>query len=150
MYPTGCVPPKFYELPKIHKLDTPRKPIVSSCGSVSHDVAKELAKILKPLVGKSPQYINSICVFVEQVKQLTLAPWVCLSSYNVSALFTPVPVLSRIYWKKTPSSRIEQYLQSRTSFNYWNFVSKTHTFHSKTSSMNKLKVWLWIPQSTPL
>ena len=23
MYPTGCVPPKFYGLPKIHKLGTP-------------------------------------------------------------------------------------------------------------------------------
>ena len=35
MYPTGCVPPKFYGLPKIHKPDTPLRPIVSSCGSVT-------------------------------------------------------------------------------------------------------------------
>ena len=34
MYPTGCVPPKFYGLPKFHKPDTPLRPIVSSCGSV--------------------------------------------------------------------------------------------------------------------
>ena len=54
MYPTGCVSPKFYGLPKIHKLDTPLRPIVSSCGLVTYGVAKELAKILKPLVGKSP------------------------------------------------------------------------------------------------
>ena len=54
MYPTGCVQPKFYGLLKIHKLDTPLRPIVSSCGSVTYGVAKELAKILKPLVGKSP------------------------------------------------------------------------------------------------
>ena len=54
MYPTGCVPPKFYGLPKIHKPDTPLRPIVSSCGSVTYRVAKELAIILKPLVGKSP------------------------------------------------------------------------------------------------
>ena len=53
MYPTGCVPPKFYGLPKIHKPDTPLRPIVSSCGSVTYGVAKELAKILKPLVGQS-------------------------------------------------------------------------------------------------
>ena len=54
MYPTGCVPPKFYGLPKIHKPDTPLRPIVSSCGSVTYGVAKELAKILKPLVGPIP------------------------------------------------------------------------------------------------
>ena len=83
MYPTGCVPPKFYELPKIHKLDTPLRPLVSSCGSVTYSVVKELAKILKPLVGKSPHHINSIDDFVEQVKHLTLAPGQCLSSYDV-------------------------------------------------------------------
>ena len=92
MYPTGCVPPKFYGLPKIHKLDTPFRPIVSSCGSVTYGMAKELAKILKPLVGKSPHYINSTQDFVEQVKHITLAPGECLSSYDVSALFTSVPV----------------------------------------------------------
>ena len=32
MYPTGCVPPKFYGLPKIHKPDTSLRPVVSSCG----------------------------------------------------------------------------------------------------------------------
>ena len=53
MYPTGCVPPKFYGFPKIHKPDTPLRPIVSSCRSVIYGVAKELTKILKPLVGKS-------------------------------------------------------------------------------------------------
>ena len=64
MYPTGCVPPKFYELPKIHKPDTPLRLIVSSCGSVTYGVAKELTKILKLLVGKSPHYIKqypSLC-----------------------------------------------------------------------------------------
>ena len=40
IYPTGCVPPNFYGLPKIHKPDTPLKPIVSSCGSVTYGVAQ--------------------------------------------------------------------------------------------------------------
>ena len=92
MYPTGCVAPKFYGLPKIHKSDTLLKPIVSSCGSVTYGVAKELAKILKPLVGKFPHHINNTQDFVEQVKHITLVPGECLSSYDVSALFTSVPV----------------------------------------------------------
>ena len=92
MYPTGCVPPKFYGLPKIHKPDTALRPIVSSCGSVTYSVAKELAKILKPLVGKSPHHINSTQDFVEQVKHITLGPGECLSSYVVSALFISVPI----------------------------------------------------------
>ena len=92
MYPTGCVPPKFYGLPKIHKPETPLRPIVSSCGSVTYGVAKELVKILKPLVGKSPLHITSTQDFVEQAKQIKLEPGECLSSYDVSALFTSVPI----------------------------------------------------------
>ena len=91
MYPRLC-PPKFYGLPKIHKPDTPLRPIVSSCGSVTYGVAKELAKILKPLVGKSPHHVSSTQDFVEQAKHITLAPGECLNSYDVSALFTSVPV----------------------------------------------------------
>ena len=90
--PHRLCPPKFYGLPKIHKPDTPLRPIVSSCGSATYGVAKELAKILKPLVDKSPHHINSTQDFVEQVKYITLAPGECLSSYDVSVLFTSVPV----------------------------------------------------------
>ena len=73
----------FYGLLNIHKPDTPLRPIVSSCGSVTYGVAKELAKILKPLVGKSPHHTNSSQDFVGQVKHITLAPGECLSSYVV-------------------------------------------------------------------
>ena len=92
MYPKGCVPPSYYGLPEIHKPDTPLRPIVSSCGSVTYGVAKELAKILKTLVGKFPHHINSTQDSAEQVKHITLVPGECLSSYDVSALFTSVPI----------------------------------------------------------
>ena len=59
---------------------------------VTYGMAKELAKILKPLVGKSPHHINNTQDFVEQVRHITLAPGECLSSYDVSALFTSVPI----------------------------------------------------------
>ena len=54
-------------------------------------MAKELAKILKPLVGKSPHHINSTQDFVD-FRHIILVPGECLSSYDVSALFTSVPV----------------------------------------------------------
>ena len=92
MYPQAVSHPGFYGLPKIHKPDTPLRPIVSSCGSVTYGVAKELAKILKPLVGKSPHHITSTQDFVEQARNIKLEPGECLSSYDVSALFTSVPI----------------------------------------------------------
>ena len=154
MYPTGCVPPKLYGLPKIHKADTPLRPIVSSCGSVTYGVAKELVKILKPLVGKSPHHINSTQDFVEQVKHITLGPGECLSTYDVSALFTSVPVdpalnIIRDLLERTTPSRKGQYWQLVTSFSYWSFVLKRHTSPSKTSSMNGFRVQPWVPQSAP-
>ena len=91
MYPTAVSPQVLWP-PQDPQTRYPLRPIVSSCGSVTYGVAKELAKILKPLVGKSPHHINSTQDFVEQAKHITVAPGECLSSYDVSALFTSVPV----------------------------------------------------------
>ena len=46
LYPTGATTPKYYGLPKVHKKDTPLRPIVSSIGSVAYGTAKELSRIL--------------------------------------------------------------------------------------------------------
>ena len=59
---------------------------------LSPGVAKECTKILKPMIGKSSHHINSAQDFVEQVKHITLVPGEYLSTYDVSALFTSVPV----------------------------------------------------------
>ena len=72
MYPTGAVAPKFYGLPKVHKRGIPLRPIVSSWGSLSYEVAKELSRILRPSVGKSPHHIKNTGDFVQQVKGITL------------------------------------------------------------------------------
>ena len=68
-----CIPwvvgaPKFYGLPKIHEPDIPLRPIVSNCGLVTYGMAKELTKILKPLVGKSPHHIDSTQDIVNRSK----------------------------------------------------------------------------------
>ena len=39
-----------------------------------------------------PHHLNSTQDFVEQVRHITLVPGECLSSYDVSALFTSVPI----------------------------------------------------------
>ena len=96
MYPTGAVAPKFYGLPKIHKRDIPLRPIVSSRGSINYEVAKELSRILRPLVGKSPHHIKNTGDFVQQVRGIKLQPTECITSYDVSALFTSVPIESAI------------------------------------------------------
>ena len=92
LYPTSAVPPKFYGLPKIHKTGTPLRPIVSSRGSITYGVAKELAHIIKPLVGQSPHHLKNTQHFIQQLQGKKLEPGEVIISFDVKALFTSVPV----------------------------------------------------------
>ena len=55
-------------------------------------MAKELAKILKPLVGSSPHHIINTGDFIQQIQEVKLQPDEIITSYDVSALFTSVPI----------------------------------------------------------
>ena len=114
MHPTGTVPPKFYGLPKIHKRGIPLRPIVSIRGSISYEVAKELARILKPLVGSSSHHIKSTGDFIEHIKHVTLQANETITSYHVSALFTSVPIEAAINIIQR-RLELDQELHSRTT-----------------------------------
>ena len=92
LYPTGAVPPKYYGLPKVHKQGIPLRPIISSRGSVSYETAKELAKILKPLIGKSPYHVHNNKDFLDSIKNIKIEDDECNMSYDVTALFTSIPI----------------------------------------------------------
>ena len=96
MYPTGAVAPKFYGLPKIHKGDIPLRPIVSSRGSISYEVAKELSRILRPLVGKSHTTSRTLGTLYSKSEGSRSSLQNVLLHMNVSALFTSVPIESAI------------------------------------------------------
>ena len=124
MCPTGDgdVAPKFYGLPKIHKRDIPLRPIVSSRGSISCEVAKELARILRPLVGNSPHHIKNTGDFVQQMKGITLQANECITSCDVSALFTSVtidPAINIIIRRL----KLDQELQLRTTMKVEQIIS---------------------------
>ena len=76
-------------------------------------VAKELAKILKPLVGKSPHHINSTQDFVEQAKHIALTPGECLSSYDVSVPVDPALNIIKDLLEK------DYTLKERTGYGSW-------------------------------
>ena len=92
VYPTGASAPKFYGLPKIHKEDVPPRPIVSSIGSVTYGVAKELSRILKSLVGNSIYHVNNSKEFAEEIRNIKLERGECITSFDVTALYTSIPV----------------------------------------------------------
>ena len=89
---TGVGSPKFYGLPKIHKPGIPLRPIVASRGTVTYNPAKELAKILKPMIGMSSHHVHNTKDFVQQLKGIRLQQDESIISYDVKALFTSVPI----------------------------------------------------------
>ena len=121
MYPTGASPPKFYGLPKIHKKNIPLRPIVSSIGSVSYGVAKELSKIIKPLMGCSIHHVHNSTQFAEEIKKTKIQQGECITSYDVTALFTSIPVPSTL---DIIRSTLEQdaELSNRTSMSADNII----------------------------
>ena len=96
MYSTGASAPKFYGLPKIYKKDVPLRPIVSSIGSVTYQVAKELARILKPLVGKTIYHDNNCKQFADEIRNTKIEEGECIISFDVTALFTSIAVASAL------------------------------------------------------
>ena len=105
MYSTGASSPIFYGLPKKHKNNITLRTIVSSIGSVTYGVAKEIAKIIKPLVVASSHHVSNTKEFADEIRNTKLEEWECITSYGVTALFTSVPVLSALEIIK---NRLEQ------------------------------------------
>ena len=68
-------------------------------------VAKELARILKPLVCKTILHVNNTKEFADEVRNTKLEEGEYITSYDVTALFTAVPVPSAVEITK---NRLEQ------------------------------------------
>ena len=122
MYPTGAVSPKYYGLPKIHKQGIPLRPIISSTGTVTYNTAKELAKILEPLVGLSSHHVHNTRDFIDHIKDVRLIQGECIISYDVTALFTSVPIqpVLNIIQQRLAT---DQDLQNRTSMSIKHIIN---------------------------
>ena len=112
IYPTSSVIPRFYGLPKVHKRGAPLRPIVASRGSITYELAKLLAQILSPMVGKNEYALKNSATMVDELSNITLCETDVLVSFDVTALFTKVPVdksldiiLERLEADTTLSSR---------------------------------------------
>ena len=92
LYPTASDVPKFYGLPKVHKKDVPLRPIVASRGSITYATARLVADILAPIVGNTEHHLKNSAELVERLSTYRVYPEEELVSFDVTALFTSVPV----------------------------------------------------------
>ena len=64
--------PKLYGVPKLHKLNTPMRPIVSHCGSPIYQLSKYLTTILQPLTNESRYKVQSTKDFIDTIKTVQI------------------------------------------------------------------------------
>ena len=83
--------PRFYGLPKVHKVSVPLRPIVSFINSLTYNLSKFLSRILSSLLVNRYSVRNSK-EFVDYVKNFTISENEILVSFDVVSLFTSVPV----------------------------------------------------------
>ena len=70
----------------------PLRPIISNRGAVTYESAKELARILKPLVGQSPHHVHNTQDFIQSIEGIQLQENECMMSFDVNSLFTSIPI----------------------------------------------------------
>ncbi|MFX0618098.1 reverse transcriptase domain-containing protein, partial [Escherichia coli] len=92
LIPACAKPPKLYGLPKIHKPNTPLRPIVSQIDTPTYKLAQLVAKVLSPLRGHTNAYIKDSYHFISEIKDLHLADNETMVSFDVQSLFTSLPV----------------------------------------------------------
>jgi hypothetical protein len=90
--PYHSKPPHLYGLPKIHKLDIPLRPTVSSIGSPCYALAGFLHNILAPLIGNMFSFVRNSEHFIELIKNISFQKEDILVSFDVESLFTNIPV----------------------------------------------------------
>ena len=89
---SSCNPPRIYGLPKIHKNGRPLRPVVSTIGSATYNIAKFLANIIGKIVGKTEYHVVNSFEFAEQIAGTKIPEEVVLFSLDVISLYTNVPV----------------------------------------------------------
>ena len=90
--PTTDLPPRFYNLPKVHKTNMPLHLIVSSIGTITYEYASYLANVLFTLVGKTEHHIKNSNKFTEGVREITLDTDKKLHSYDVFMLLMSMSI----------------------------------------------------------
>ena len=89
--PIGSQPPRLYGLAKVHKSSTPVRPVLSMPGSAYHLIANQVAEWLSTV--PECQINSSTKEISEKVSSIQLAENEELVSFDVTSLYTNVPVM---------------------------------------------------------
>lgn len=83
--------PKFYGLPKIHKKDTPLRPITATIGCVGYLTAKVFAKMIDQVFPRTDHHIKDSYEFAKYIQNVTIEETDILVSFDVVSMYTSIP-----------------------------------------------------------
>lgn len=89
---SSCNPPRIYGLPKTHKENRPLRPVVSTIGSATYNIAKYLSDIIGNIVGKHDSHVRNSFDFASEITGFQTDENEVLFSLDVVSLYTNVPV----------------------------------------------------------
>ena len=103
--------PYIYGLPKIHKVNSPLRPIVSSIKAPNKNLSLYLANVLGSQVGSvSDAHIKKTSDFLDFLKNDIKEPFDHMVSFDVVSLFTNVPL-----------DKVLEFVRSKTEENIYHF-----------------------------
>ena len=114
----------LYGLPKTHKEKLSTRPILSATGTYNHALAKWLDEKLKPL-SVNRYTISDTFSFAEEIQNLDIDENDILVSYDVTSLFTNVPLQETI-----------EIIAEKAFVDIW--FSKTHNLNITKSDLAQL------------
>ena len=144
-------PPSFMVRQKSIKLSLPSGPLCPA----TYGVVKELASIIRPLVGHSLHCIKNTQHFIDHIKCIHLQSGKCMVSYDFKALFAAVPVDCAISIVKHNLQQ-DPLLSKRTSksitqvISFLEFCCKNTHSSSRVSLLNGSMVQPWVTPPAPL
>ena len=85
--------PIFYMLPKIHKVNNPGRPVISSVNSHTEKISAYVDEFLRPIAERLPSHIRDTTDFIQRMKVLGKLPVECyLVTLDVSSLYTNIDI----------------------------------------------------------
>ncbi|UYV76593.1 hypothetical protein LAZ67_14001351 [Cordylochernes scorpioides] len=83
--------PNLYGLPKIHKANTPLRPIISYSGSPLYPIAKYLSSIISPFQKKLPYTVPNPVAAIETINNIPIPHDSYMVSFDIESLYTSIP-----------------------------------------------------------
>ena len=82
---------KFYLLPKIHKPNTPERPILSACNCPTERISQYVGETLRPIVESLPTYVKDSPHALRLLQEVQLHENPLLFTMDVRSLHTSIP-----------------------------------------------------------